>query len=88
MRQQEILQSFSGLVRPGGSLVYATCSIFKAENEQVVETFLERNCDFELALTKHPLTGTETYYMHAGNGEADCDELFACRMIRKQQLGE
>ena len=69
-------------------MVYATCSIFKAENEQVVENFLEQNRDFEPALIKHPLTGAETFYMHAGNGEADCDELFACRMVRKQQIGE
>ncbi len=39
--QAEILEQHSKLVRPGGKLVYATCSILSAENEQQVRRFLE-----------------------------------------------
>lgn len=38
--QQEILQRYSSLVKPGGKMVYATCSILPAENEQQVQAFL------------------------------------------------
>ena len=38
--QQEILQQYSRMVRPGGQLVYATCSILPTENQQQVEKFL------------------------------------------------
>lgn len=38
--QQEILQGYSPIVKPGGRMVYATCSILPSENEQQVATFL------------------------------------------------
>ena len=38
--QQEILQSYATMVKPGGTLVYATCSILPSENEQQVQHFL------------------------------------------------
>ncbi len=47
-RQRTILQDSSTSVRDGGRLVYATCSLFTGENENIVEWFLERNPDFRL----------------------------------------
>ena len=47
--QREILDAAAGLVRPGGVLVYATCSLEPEENEAQVRDFLERHADFELA---------------------------------------
>ena len=38
--QQEILQSYSKMVKPGGKMVYATCSILPSENQNQVQTFL------------------------------------------------
>lgn len=47
--QQEILQSYSRMVKIGGKLVYATCSILPAENQQQVQHFLkEKQGVFEL----------------------------------------
>lgn len=46
--QAEILQAAAGLVRPGGRLIYATCSLFQAENAAPVEAFLEARSDFVL----------------------------------------
>ena len=40
-RQRELLRSASRLVAPGGSLVYATCSLESEENEEVVSSFLK-----------------------------------------------
>jgi 16S rRNA (cytosine967-C5)-methyltransferase len=38
--QAEILESYSRIVKPGGKLVYATCSILPSENQEQVEKFL------------------------------------------------
>jgi 16S rRNA (cytosine967-C5)-methyltransferase len=48
-RQATILQAASHLVRPGGRLVYATCSFLPEENEDVVRGFLQRNANFVAA---------------------------------------
>lgn len=39
--QQEILQNYSKLVKSGGKLVYATCSILPSENQKQIEDFLK-----------------------------------------------
>lgn len=44
--QQRILQSAARLVKPGGRLIYATCSIFTAENDIQIENFLKFNNHF------------------------------------------
>jgi 16S rRNA (cytosine967-C5)-methyltransferase len=46
--QQRILERASSLVRSGGRLVYATCSLLAAENEDVVAAFLAAHGDFRL----------------------------------------
>ncbi|HEX8561474.1 MAG TPA: methyltransferase domain-containing protein [Flavobacterium sp.] len=38
--QSEVLESYSRIVKPGGKLVYATCSVLPSENQQQVERFL------------------------------------------------
>jgi len=44
--QQNILRAAAVLVRPGGRLIYATCSVLPEENETQVASFLEHNRDF------------------------------------------
>ena len=46
--QADILQRYSQMLKPGGLMVYATCSILPSENEQQVATFLANNNDFEM----------------------------------------
>ena len=46
--QARILASAARLVKPGGRLVYATCSLLEAENEKQIEMFLVANKDFTL----------------------------------------
>jgi 16S rRNA (cytosine967-C5)-methyltransferase len=46
--QGAILDRVAPLVRPGGRLIYATCSLFRPENEGVVEAFLAAHPDFVL----------------------------------------
>ena len=45
-RQREILRQAAKLVRPGGRLVYSTCTFAPEENEQAVAVFLAENPDF------------------------------------------
>jgi 16S rRNA (cytosine967-C5)-methyltransferase len=56
-RQAEILERFFPLVRPGGRLVYATCSLCRGENEEVASQFLAAHAEFEPAPFAHPTLG-------------------------------
>lgn len=47
-KQGMILDRFAPLVRSGGLLVYATCSVLRAENEEVSESFLARHPEFSV----------------------------------------
>jgi 16S rRNA (cytosine967-C5)-methyltransferase len=38
--QAEVLESYSRIVKPGGKLVYATCSILPSENQEQIKKFL------------------------------------------------
>jgi len=48
--QQEILQTYSRILKPGGQMVYATCSILPSENEQQVQAFLASDAGKGFAL--------------------------------------
>ncbi|WP_224483295.1 RsmB/NOP family class I SAM-dependent RNA methyltransferase [Robertkochia aurantiaca] len=66
--QQEILRSYSRMLKPGGKMVYATCSILPSENEKQVSAFLnsEEGKDFKLEREKKILsskTGYDGFYM-------------------------
>ena len=52
--QKQILHNVGGAVRPGGRLLYSTCSTEPEENEQIIESFLESNRDFRLIAPQHP----------------------------------
>jgi len=47
-RQKALLEQFAPLVKPGGRLVYGTCSVLRAENEAVAEAFLAAHPEFRL----------------------------------------
>ena len=47
-KQTAILQSSARLLKPGGRLVYATCSVLRQENEGIAEAFSAANPDFQL----------------------------------------
>lgn len=48
VKQASILAAAAKLVRPGGRVVYATCSLLTAENDAIIEAFLASHPDFEL----------------------------------------
>jgi 16S rRNA (cytosine967-C5)-methyltransferase len=48
VKQRSILAAAASLVKPGGRLVYGTCSLLTEENEDIVDEFLGKNPDFRL----------------------------------------
>jgi 16S rRNA (cytosine967-C5)-methyltransferase len=58
--QADILDAGAAVVRPGGVLVYSTCTINAAENESQVNSLLERRPDFQM----EDLTGRYPSYAH------------------------
>ena len=66
--QRDILENLSRYVRPGGILLYCTCTILREENEAVVEAFLADHnefyvCDFS-AGDRASKNGCYTFYPH------------------------
>ena len=55
--QKSVLESASRLVKAGGRLVYATCSVLKEENQAVVEAFLAAHPEFHLLNASEVLEG-------------------------------
>ena len=84
--QQTLLNGAADGVRPGGALIYATCSLFVRENEYVVHRFLQQHPRFRLEPFAHPLTGTPTRgTVQIWPWEGDCDAMFAARMRRTEE---
>ncbi len=50
--QQKILQQYSKMVKSGGKLVYATCSVLPSENQQQVDTFLASDAGKQFTFIK------------------------------------
>lgn len=66
--QAEVLENYSKIVKPGGKLVYATCSILPSENEEQIKHFLstESGKNFTLVKDKKVLayeSGFDGFYM-------------------------
>ena len=87
-QQQNILHAAAELVRAGGRLVYATCSILPEENENQAEHFLQTHPDFELldcsellAAQKIPLNTGK--YLRLDTATHHTDGFFAAVFQRK-----
>ena len=63
--QQQILQDYTCMLKVGGLMVYATCSILPSENQKQVETFLANNPNFSFIedKTTYPSEGFDGFYM-------------------------
>ena len=83
--QGKILENQSTYVKPGGVLIYSTCTVLKRENEEVVMAFLERHPDFflEKLPLPAPLPENETGMLTLIPGQYDTDGFFISRLRRK-----
>ncbi len=83
--QLQILKNQATYVRPGGVLLYSTCTLVRAENEGVVEAFLQENGEFSLEPLKLPacFPENETGMLALVPGEYDTDGFFIAKLRRK-----
>ena len=85
--QARLLDTVCRYVRPGGVLVYSTCSLLKAENEEQIRAFLQKHPEFEAE--KLPETIPEKYRQHETLGlqllphRDGVEGFYFCRMRRK-----
>ena len=63
--QENILQNYSKILKKGGKMVYATCSILPSENGEQVRKFLSENTEFALVKEENimPSDGYDGFYM-------------------------
>ena len=71
-RQKKILDNAAVMLKPGGTIVYSTCTFSKEENEDVIEYFLERHPDFTLE-------EMERFWPHKVDGEGH----FVAKLVRR-----
>ena len=83
--QLAILQNVASYVKPGGVLMYSTCTLVRRENEGVVEKFLKQNPDFYTEKLTLPdvFPENESGMLTLVPGEYDTDGFFICRLRRK-----
>jgi 16S rRNA (cytosine967-C5)-methyltransferase len=92
-KQKRILAAASTLVKPGGRLVYATCSILQAENDAVVDDFLANHTEFVrldtvelLKQARVAISGVNAHALRLNPATHGCDGFFAVAMQRVSEL--
>ena len=82
--QSAILNNSARYVRPGGTLVYSTCTILPEENEQVTQAFLAEHTDFTMSPIELPQpVGTTSGALTLWPQRHDTDGFYICRMTRR-----
>lgn len=76
--QTRILQATADLLASGGWLLYATCSVFRAENERQIKRFLNNNPDFKEHAIDLPDSLAQTYGRQILPGQSDMDGFYYC----------
>ena len=76
-RQKEILDNAAVMLKPGGVIVYSTCTFSREENEDVIEHFLESHSDFTLE-------EMERFWPHKVDGEGH----FVAKLVRRGSVNE
>jgi len=81
--QLALLKKGAELLKPGGVLVYSTCSIEPEENDMVVERFLKENPGFTLEKAEKVLPSIADQYVKIFPPRDGCDGSFAARIRRR-----
>ena len=83
--QLKILDKQAEYVKPGGVLLYSTCTLVRGENEAVIEAFLKHRSDFALEPLELPpvFPRNTTGMLTLVPGEYDTDGFFIAKLRRK-----
>ena len=82
--QLRIMENQARYVKPGGVLLYSTCTLLRTENEGVVEAFLQKYPEFSLQPLQLPKVFPQntTGQLTLVPGQYDTDGFFICKMRR------
>ncbi len=83
-KQLAILRNLAGAVKPGGVLLYSTCTLIGAENAGVTDTFLAENREFTMEPFELPGAGECPGRVTLLPGRLGTDGFYICRMRRKR----
>ena len=83
--QLHILKNQARYVKPGGTLIYSTCTLLRRENETVVEAFLSDHKEYSLEPLPLPdvFPKNESGMLALVTGQYDTDGFFIARLRRK-----
>ena len=81
--QSQLIRACATRLKPGGIMVYATCSVTHDENESIITQFLSDSPGFTLAPFINPLTGNPCDgRLRINPGETPCNGMFIARLTR------
>jgi len=87
--QRGILENVASLLKPGGALVYATCTTEPEENEEVIDSFLAKHSEFGIEGPQRFLPASTAWlvdnkgFFRTLPGEPSMDGFFGVRLVRK-----
>jgi len=77
---QKILDTASNYLKPGGTMVFSTCTIEREENEAVVELFLRNHPEFTICPIGKENLLYKTFYPHIDG----TDGFFVCKFKKME----
>ena len=81
--QLRILKNAASYLKPGGRLLYSTCTVIREENTDIITKFLGENPDFSLVPFDTPITGNTPGYITLLPHRHNCDGFFIAVLDRK-----
>jgi len=89
-QQESILAAAARLLRPGGQMLYATCSLLDEENAEVVQSFLAAHAQFDLrpvnaALAQQRIALDTGEYLRLAPHLHGTDGFFAALLVKHKQ---
>jgi 16S rRNA (cytosine967-C5)-methyltransferase len=90
--QKNLLSTYAGLVRPGGRLVYSTCTLLRQENEDIVEGFVSEHPDFsflsapDLLRSRAVQVPGEGPFLTLFPHQTSTDGFFAAVLVRHESI--
>ena len=81
--QLRILKNAASYLKPGGRLLYSTCTVIREENTDIITKFLCENPDFSLVPFDAPITGKTPGYITLLPHRHNCDGFFIAVLDRK-----